>query len=286
MLISWPIDNGHLRVKRDKRRELVLWGGSSFVDAVRPTMCNVQSTMFNAQCQMLGGQQDPSWEAPTGANLIPAEVTRLLRKLACAATVSNAHCTILSGWPQVNRNTPDDTAGLVGTQQSSRKHWHINWKMQIYHTWLTDTEMIRWFGDQISQASTSPDFPIAEINIVGNGIRGVLLQDKSMMIISLVMGEYASYGMQWKCHLQIFHLNLCLQVCKFVRSDLSVEFNAGSLNLNQWKMERGGGVVRWEMILTMTMTNSYLIFIIFYLQADSTAIHTLKGHWYCTTNLI
>ena len=54
-------------------------------------MCNVQSTMFNAQCQMLGGQQDPSWEAPTGANLIPAEVTRLLRKLACAATVSNAH---------------------------------------------------------------------------------------------------------------------------------------------------------------------------------------------------
>ena len=65
-----------------------------------------------------------------------------------------------------------------------------------------------------------------------------------MMIISLIMGEYASYGMQWKYHLQISQLILCLQVCKFVRSDLSVEFNAGSLNLNQWEMERGGGVVR------------------------------------------
>ena len=65
MLISWPIDNGHLRVKRDKRRELVLWGGSSFVDAVRPTMYNQQCTMYNTQCQMLWGQLDPSWEAPT-----------------------------------------------------------------------------------------------------------------------------------------------------------------------------------------------------------------------------
>ena len=26
--------------------------------------------------------------------------------------------------------------------------------------------------------------------------------------------------------------------------NLSVEFNVGSLNLNQWEMERGGGVVR------------------------------------------
>ena len=164
MLICWPIDNGHLRVGQEARthavRQLICRCWEANLSEHLETLWGQQCTMNNTQCQMLGGQLDLSWEAPTRANLIPAEVTRLLRKLACAVTVCWAMYN--TQWQFTLYNTHWVTPGQykptrwywrIGRnttkQQKTLRHWLKSANLPLTG-WLTDTDMIRWFGDQIS----------------------------------------------------------------------------------------------------------------------------------------
>ena len=196
MLIAWPIDNQHEDILFCTNTMVIAWPINNGQWSSESWTRGANSCCDAAHLQMLGGANNVQctilictrcWESgrPTMYKLYntpdAGRPTRSQQKwpgylenwpLHWLSAMHNAQCTmyntqcectntILIGWSQVNRNTPDEIAELVGTQ-SSRKcieifteiYWNIRWQFKFKSPCdlLAHTEMKRWFGDQISQA--------------------------------------------------------------------------------------------------------------------------------------